>query len=119
MSTKDLKKYEKKKTEIKNKVLEYIKEKNGDWVSEVEIEEELDCDFDFVGVDEALTGEFWSVRSKIQSKAAKVKKDGYYEWTEFYRIKPKRKSTRFWSALILLIVLVIVILFHLHLIFLV
>lgn len=115
MSVDDLREYNEKKKEIKNKVMNYIKNKEGEWVSEREIEEELDCDFDFVGVDEALTGEFWSVRKNIESKAAKVKKDGYYDWVEFYRIKPRKKRTRFWSAVVLLIILIIVVIFHIHL----
>lgn len=114
MSVEDLKKYEKKKKEVKDKILRHIKEKNGDWVSEEQIKKELDCDFSLVGVDEALTGEFWSVRKKIESKAAKVEKDGYSEWVEFYRLKPYRKTTRFWSILVLIVVILTVILFHLY-----
>ncbi len=114
MSVEQLKKFEKKKKELKEKVLNYLKERKGNWVSEEQIKENIDFDFEFIGIDEALTGEFWSVRKKIESKAAKVKRDGYYEWIEFYRYKSFFKSTRFWSLFLVVLIVLGVIIFHLY-----
>ncbi|OKY78214.1 MAG: hypothetical protein BTN85_0700 [Candidatus Methanohalarchaeum thermophilum] len=114
MSTSDLKKYEKKKKEIKNEVFKYLRKRKGQWISEEKIKKDLDLDFDFVDVDEALSGEVWSIGSRIESKSAKVPKDGYYERIEFFKFKPFWKSIRIVASLLLLFLLIGLLIFHIY-----
>lgn len=113
MSVDELKEYEEQKEKTKNQIIEFLRENPEEWVSEKVIKNNLDIDFNYIEIDEALTGEYWSVRKRIENKSAKIKKDGYYEWVDFYRYKPFVKSRRFWVIILLAIVILIVITFHL------